>query len=50
MDRYHEPVVGVSLAKGPEDKSAVSAEARNYKGVFCTAPEQAVKSLSRMHR
>lgn len=50
MDRYHKPVVGVSLAKGPEDKTVVSVEGCNYKGVFFPAPEQAVKSLSRMHR
>lgn len=50
MDRYHKPVVGVSLAKGPEDKTVVSVEGYNYKGVFFPAPEQAVKSLSRMHR
>jgi len=50
MDRYHKPVVGVSLAKGPEDKTVVSVEGYNYKGVFYPAPEQAVKSLSRMHR
>jgi len=50
MDRYHKPVVGVSLARGPEDKTVVTVEGRNYKGVFFPAPEQAVKSLSRMHR
>ena len=50
MDRYHKPVVGVSLAKGSEDKTVVSVEGYNYKGVFFPAPEQAVKSLSRMHR
>jgi len=50
MDRYHKPVVGVSLAKGPEDKTVVGVEGYNYKGVFFPAPEQAVKSLSRMHR
>jgi len=50
MDRYHKPVVGVSLAKGPEDKTVVSVEGCNFKGVFFPAPEQAVKSLSRMHR
>ena len=50
MDRYHKPVVGVSLAKGPEDKTVGSVEGCNYKGVFFPAPEQAVKSLSRMHR
>lgn len=50
MDRYHKPVVGVSLAKGPGDKTVVGVEGYNYKGVFFPAPEQAVKSLSRMHR
>ena len=50
MDRYHKPVVGVSLARGPEDKTVVTVEGCNYKGVFFPAPEQAVKSLSRMHR
>lgn len=50
MDRYHKPIVGVSLAKGSEDKTVVSVEGCNYKGVFFPAPEQAVKSLSRMYR
>ena len=50
MDRYHKPVVGVSLARGSGDKTVVSLEGCNYKGVFFPAPEQAVKSLSRMYR
>ena len=48
MDKHHKPVVGVSLAKGQEDKTVVGVEGCQYKGVFFQAPEQAVKSLSRM--
>ncbi len=49
MDKHQKPVVGVSLAKGPEDKTVVGVEGCQYKGVFFQAPEQAVKSLSRMY-
>ncbi len=50
MDRYHKPVLGVSLAKGPKDSTVVEVEGSRNKGVFYSAPEQAVRSLSRMYR
>jgi len=50
MERHSKPVIGVSLAKGPDDKTIVEAEGFTHKGVFFAAPEQAVKSLSRMCR
>jgi acyl-CoA synthetase (NDP forming) len=50
MDQHNKPIIGVSLAKGPDDKTVVESEEHPYKGVFFAAPEQAVKSLSRMCR
>jgi len=49
MDRYQKPIIGVSLAKVSGDKTVVGVEGSNHKGVFFPAPEQAVKSLSRMY-
>ena len=48
MDQYDKPVLGVSLAKGQGDSTVVEVEGGRNKGVFYNAPEQAVKSLSRM--
>jgi acyl-CoA synthetase (NDP forming) len=48
MDQYGKPVLGVSLAKGPKDTTVVEVPGFRSKGVFYAAPEQAVKSLSRM--
>jgi hypothetical protein len=50
MDAHRKPVVGVSLAKGSDDKTVVELDGKPFKGVFFAAPEQAVKSLSRMCR
>lgn len=50
MEKYNKPVLGVSLAKGPDDTTVVEMEGMAHKGVFYAAPEQAVKSLSRMCR
>ena len=48
MEKYGKPVIGVALAQGPEDKTVAEVEGAKYCGVFFPAPEQAVKSLSRM--
>jgi acyl-CoA synthetase (NDP forming) len=50
MEIHRKPVVGVSLVKGPDDSTVVESGDSTHKGVFFAAPEQAVKSLSRMCR
>jgi acyl-CoA synthetase (NDP forming) len=50
MEIHRKPVVGVSLVKGPGDDTVVESDEFAHKGVFFGAPEQAVKSLSRMCR
>ena len=50
MSIHNKPVVGVSLVKGHGDNTVIESDQHPHKGVFFSAPEQAVKSLSRMCR
>ena len=48
MEQYQKPVVGVSLLTDEKDRTIYMAENHDYKGVFYTTPERAVKTLSKM--
>ena len=48
MEQYQKPVIGVSLLTDEKDRTIYMADHRDYKGVFYTAPERAVKTLSKM--
>ena len=50
MERYQKPVVGVSLLTDEKDKTIYMTEKSEYKGVFFTTPERAVRTLSRMYQ
>lgn len=48
MEQYQKPVIGVSLLTDDKDRTIYMAENHDYKGVFYTTPERAVKTLSKM--
>ena len=48
MEKYQKPVIGVSLLTDEKDRTIYMAENEDYKGVFYTTPERAVKTLSKM--
>ncbi len=48
METHRKPMIGVALAKRPGDRTIVNVDHSVFKGVLFAAPEQAVKSLSRM--
>ncbi|MCG6910146.1 MAG: acetate--CoA ligase family protein [Deltaproteobacteria bacterium] len=50
MERHRKPVVGVSLMTDEKDKTIYMAAKSDFKGVFFTTPERAVKTLSKMYR
>ncbi|MBW2632952.1 MAG: acetate--CoA ligase family protein [Deltaproteobacteria bacterium] len=49
MEKYQKPVLGVSLLTDEKDRTIYMAEKSDYKGVFYTTPERAVKTLSKMY-
>lgn len=48
MEKYQKPVIGVSLLTDDKDRTIYMAENEDYKGVFYTTPERAVKTISKM--
>jgi 16S rRNA C1402 (ribose-2'-O) methylase RsmI len=48
MKQYQKPVIGVSLLTDEKDRTIYMADNEDYKGVFYTTPERAVKTLSKM--
>jgi len=48
MEKYQKPVIGVSLLTDEKDRTIYMAKNSEYKGVFYTTPERAVKTLSKM--
>ena len=49
METYQKPILGVSLLTDEMDRTIYMAEKSEYKGVFYTTPERAVKTLSKMY-
>ena len=50
MEKYHKPVLGVSLMSGEDDKTVIDLDGSEYKGVYFPTPERAVKVLGAMSR
>ena len=48
MERYQKPVVGVSLLTDALDRTIYAGTGSDFKCVFYTTPERAVKTLSKM--
>jgi len=48
MEQYQKPVIGVSLLTDEKDRTIYMSKDRDFKGVFYTTPERAVKTLSKM--
>ncbi len=48
MARHQKPIVGVSMLKDAKDSTVYAVDENAYKGVFFSAPEQAVQSLAKM--
>jgi len=49
MEKYQKPVVGVYLLTNESDRTIHMSGQSDYKGVFYTTPERAVKTLSKMY-
>ncbi|MFZ5571230.1 MAG: acetate--CoA ligase family protein [Thermodesulfobacteriota bacterium] len=49
MEKHHKPIIGVAMLKDEKDRTVYTIEGGTYKGVFFSAPEQAVQSLAKMY-
>jgi hypothetical protein len=49
METYKKPIIGVSLLTDDLDRTIYMVDDRQYKGVFYTTPERAVKTLAKMY-